>query len=112
MTSSILYGSEKEGITITFLTDENEKLLSIKGYSMKLFGKEQPIEIVEPMASEFKNFVTKELAKKAKYKELIKAFLEVLGETIVITNEREYENAVWEFNKKTELDTQMVDLNN
>ena len=63
------------------------------------------------MAAEVKAYCKSEYKRKQKYKRMEELMLKNLSESVVIENERAYEQCLWEYKQKLEGDERMSDLN-
>ena len=110
----VILGTETDGIICTFEVDSNNKFVGFSSIKQYIFGVEMDIyPICDPLLkAQLRNKCMDEYNRKQKYKRLEIAFMERLNETVICTNERAYEQLIWEFAKKTETDDTMNDLNN
>lgn len=103
-------GSEMEGILIAGITDGIKFV--IHRTTLILYGLHQSIEFTNSsIVDKLKAYALAEFKKKQKYKRMEELMLKNLSESVVIENERAFEQCLWEYKQKLEGDERMLDLN-
>lgn len=112
MEKIFLKGTDVEGIEITCQIDANlrvDRILKVVLYS---FGASTQLpDFSDGFLGGMFHYCQVRMNQEVKWGELQTKFRRRLGETIIIESESGYVNALWEFEKKTETDNSMNDLN-
>jgi hypothetical protein len=107
-----LIGSIDGGVECKCAFDEAIKSCDFKEVNIYLYGVLQPLKDLDPMFEEIlKTRCLQRYRQEQIWQRLEKQFAERLGEKVIIEDEPTYIRCLWEFEKKTEDDNRMADLN-
>lgn len=105
-----ILGSEKQGIRLQCEIVGRD--VYVKEYTLLLYGCGQLISVTNSiLENKIQQFAYKEYHRFQKYKRMEELMLKNLSESVVIENERVYEQCLWEYKQKLEGDERMSDLN-